>query len=208
MFACVYSRTHPKVPPARRIEAWFRSVRAWIVLGSLCLAASGCHFGRCGSPGGPFSGAGWLAVASPFQAAGPAGAPSRQGQYAESLMAEEEEAPGAGSYILYGLVGVPRDAVAAVLEPAGYAVGVVGGIALNIVSLPIQFIYANEFKPIRPISRVCVMAPAFPFFFTSDILCRSFTGDMNRYRWGVHPFPRADNRFFPNYHAILGSGGE
>jgi len=53
------------------------------------------------------------------------------------------------------------------------------------------------------VARGCVMTMSFPFFFVSDIFCRSFTGDMNRYRWGVHPFPRADFRWFPNYHAIL-----
>ena len=114
-----------------------------------------------------------------------------------------EESPGVGSYALYGLIGAPRDLLAIPLEIAGYGVGIVGGIALNILCVPAMAFYENEYKVARPVSRGCVMAPSFPFFITSDFFCRSFTGDTNRYRWGVHPFPRVDHRFFPNYHAIL-----
>ncbi len=128
----------------------------------------------------------------------------REGEYAESLYEAQEEKPGVGDYVLYTFVGVPRDVVALVLEPAGYAVGAVVGVAFNIVAVPLTVLYSGEYKVPRPVARGCVMAPAFPFFFLSDVLCRSFTGDMNRYRWGVHPFPRADHRFFPNHSAILG----
>lgn len=166
------------------------------------LTTSGCHMGHLCRTGTFLGG---TPILSGFLAAGPSAAPAKQGEYARSLMAEEPS-PGAGSYILYSLVGAPRDVIALVLEPAGYTFGAVGGVALDVISLPFQVLYSGEYKGSRPVARGCVMAASFPFFIVSDVLCRSFTGDMNRYHWGVHPFPRADHRFFPNYHAILEPG--
>lgn len=142
-----------------------------------------------------------------WRAAGPGGSASKEsdtkdGQYADSLLAEPES-PGFFRYALFTVIGAPRDIVALVLEPAGYGVGAIAGTVLYIVSLPLQMLYSGEYEGMRPVARGCVMAMSFPFFIVSDIFCRSFTGDMNRYRWGVHPFPRADFRWFPNYHAIL-----
>lgn len=139
-----------------------------------------------------------------FQSADPVGIPSRTVSPSPTPATyDSDDVPGVGDYILYGLVGVPRDVVALALEPVGYASSVAGGLVLNIVVLPFSFAYYGTIKVDRAVSRSCVMAAGFPFFIVSDVFSRSFTGDMNRYRWGVHPFPRTDHRFFPNYWAIL-----
>lgn len=171
---------------------------------ALMLLGAGCAAGVRGPAGAET----WNhpgALFPSFQAADPVGMRSREVSAPPSYSDPDDasDAPGVGDYFLYIFVGAPRDGVAMVLEPVGYVSSVAGGLVLNVVVLPFSFIYYGQIKVDRAVSRSCVMAAGFPFFIVSDVFSRSFTGDMNRYRWGVHPFPRTDHRFFPNYHAIL-----
>lgn len=169
---------------------------------ALALLGAGCAVGVRG----PASGEAWNqpgALFPSFQAADPVGMRSREVSASYSDADDASDRAGVGDYLLYILVGAPRDGIAMVLEPVGYVSSVAGGLVLNVVVLPFSFIYYGQIKVDRAVSRSCVMAAGFPFFIVSDIFSRSFTGDMNRYRWGVHPFPRTDHRFFPNYWAML-----
>lgn len=144
-----------------------------------------------------------------FEMAGPSSAkPTRTEMAAERRIEESEfdEAakPAWYAYPLYVIIGLPRDLVAIPLELTGYAVGTVLGTVCNVVVVFVAYLYNRESPPPRPIMRSVILGWSCLFFAPSDVFLRSFTGDMDRYRFGVHPFPRADHRFFPNYHAFLG----
>jgi len=168
-------------------------------------------------PAGEGGAAGKLLAADP---AGAPGAPAPQGPLKshESIGPEDVSSQDTGSqsgwirygllYPAYAVVGLPRDLVACALEPAGYVTGTAVGVPLNMVLQPLMMAYMQENRTNRKVARSITMGVSSPFFFTSDVFCRSFTGDTNRWRWGLHPFPRADHRFFTNYHAFLGDDAD
>ncbi len=180
----------------------------------LCLAAalSGCQI--AGTPGfislpvtaSPAADGGFFS-GERFLAAGPSETPVSRPREPKEEWAErtvnDSETPLWLRIPGYTVLGAPRDVVAAVVEPAGYGVGAVLGVTVYAFVGPIVSGYEQNTSVSYKTGRSITMGIASPFFGVSDLLCRSFTGDVHRWRWGHYPFPRADHAFFPNYHAFF-----